>query len=475
MYSNNNSQNTGNNSYINSSSFPNSANLNPADGNGNQILSRPATPLGAGFNRNVVFVVASGVIMAFILAMYFGFQTPAATKKPGEDPSKSQKGAASLRTNPMIASLPNSYGDINRQAVPKLTPPANQVTPVIPPNPGYPPYQAGGSQAQYPRALGASYGPYGYATQLQVPGMTNQISPEEKELNDAIKSPIYFTAAGGTGQNPAANSTSAANSNNPLAAAFASGNNAQAPGNITGGLLPTGSTGASATNQSQPWGQDANGQNEKQAFVQQSRDSDFYASSQLTEARSAYEVKGGTIIPGVMISGLNSDLPGTIIAQVRENVYDSISGNYLLIPQGSRLVGTYDSKATYGQERVLVAWTRLIFPDGESLGLEGMEGYDTQGYSGYHDRVDDHTGRIVSAVLVSGFITGLGDVAQRSGNTTVVNFGQASVAGAADAAGSVGSQMAQKALNLQPTLKIDPGYRFNIIVNKDFVLKPYEG
>jgi type IV secretion system protein VirB10 len=123
---------------------------------------------------------------------------------------------------------------------------------------------------------------------------------------------------------------------------------------------------------------------------------------------SPFELKTGTVIPGVMIGGINSDLPGQIVAQVRENVWDTATGHHLLIPQGARLVGTYDNQVTRGQSRVLVAWTRIIYPDGSSVDLGTMPGADQGGYAGFSDKVNNHYVRVFGdALLMSLFSAGI--------------------------------------------------------------------
>src|SRR5262249_3055341 len=120
----------------------------------------------------------------------------------------------------------------------------------------------------------------------------------------------------------------------------------------------------------------------------------------LKNPQSPYVIQAGTFIPGILITGINSDLPGQIIGQVRSNVYDSIQGRYLLIPQGSKLIGIYDAKIIYGQERVLVAWQRLILPNGQSMELSDMAGVDNSGYAGLTDHVNAHYGKLVSAAIL---------------------------------------------------------------------------
>lgn len=199
-----------------------------------------------------------------------------------------------------------------------------------------------------------------------------------------------------------------------------------------------------------------------------------YLSQPVLAPRSPYEVKAGTVIPTSLITGINSDLPGQIVAQVRENVYDTVSGNYLLIPQGSRLIATYDSSVTFGQERVLVCWNRLIRPDGISLALECMPGVDLAGYAGFADEVDNHWWRIITGVALGTLVSA---TAQRSQgevigyNPTVPQLWAANAGGAVNQAGQ---SVTQKNLAIQPTIKVRPGYSVNVLVTKDMVLVPYK-
>ena len=133
--------------------------------------------------------------------------------------------------------------------------------------------------------------------------------------------------------------------------------------------------------------QDQNKQLSKQAFLRQKVDVETFSGYFIQDRLSDYQVFAGTVIPGLMITGVDSDLPGTIIGQVAENVYDTATGAYLLIPQGTKIIGRYDSQTTFGQSRVLVVWNRLIFPNGKSVLLGNMSGADREGYSGFHDKV----------------------------------------------------------------------------------------
>ena len=200
-------------------------------------------------------------------------------------------------------------------------------------------------------------------------------------------------------------------------------------------------------------------------------------------AGQKYEVKTGAVIPGIMVTGINSDLPGSIIAQVSQNVFDSATGNYLLLPQGAKLFGTYDSRVIYGQERVLVAWNRVVFPDGSAITLGAMPGADMAGNAGYTDEVNNHYFRIFGSALLMSMITGgmsySMDALNPSGNSG--QYGNStptlqSEMGSALAAqlGQATMQLLQKNLNIKPTLEIRPGYQFNVIVTKDLVFQqPY--
>lgn len=229
---------------------------------------------------------------------------------------------------------------------------------------------------------------------------------------------------------------------------------------------------------------DQNMQNEKRNFVKSQDTSDkYYLGSKLMIAKSPYEVKAGSVIPATMISGLNSDLPGQVVAQVRQNVYDSATRRYLLIPQGAKLIGLYDSNIAYGQERVLVIWTRLIYPNGDSINLKGMPGTDLEGYAGFHDIVDNKYWKIFGTSFVMGVITGAMQYSQNNTNPNVQVGGlglSSSPSVSQTMAGSLGQQLgqtglsiAQKNLNVQPTLIIKPNYPFTLMITSDIILKPY--
>lgn len=194
-----------------------------------------------------------------------------------------------------------------------------------------------------------------------------------------------------------------------------------------------------------------------------------------------FEVKTGTVIPGVMITGINSDLPGSIIAQVSQNIFDTATGRYLIIPQGSKLFGVYDSRIIYGQSRVLVAWSRIIFPDGSAVTLGAMPGADMSGYAGFNDEVNNHYLRVFGSAVLMSLISGGNAFAMDSlnvkGNTSsnVPSMQDEMASALTSQLGQTTTKLLEKNLNIKPTLEIRPGYQFNIIVTKDMVMKaPYE-
>ena len=189
-----------------------------------------------------------------------------------------------------------------------------------------------------------------------------------------------------------------------------------------------------------------------------------------------HELAAGSIIPALMLTGISSDLPGVITAQVRQTVYDTFNESIRIIPQGARLVGRYSSQVAYGQERVLVAWDELIMPNGSRVNLRGMSGTDGLGQAGFGDKVDSHFFRIWGSAFLTS-ILGVGvqlSQPQNSSYNTAPTTSQQAAGAAANSLNQVGSKALEKNLNLSPTLVIRPGYAFNIIVNKSVVFPAYK-
>jgi type IV secretion system protein VirB10 len=219
---------------------------------------------------------------------------------------------------------------------------------------------------------------------------------------------------------------------------------------------------------------DPNQQGRKNAFLEGlgAKASDVLPTT-LVNPRSPYELKAGTIIPAVLLTAINSDLPGPVIGQVRENVYDTVSGNFLLVPQGARLLAHYDSMVMWGQERVLLCWNRLVFPNGDSINLQCMPAADLQGAAGLTDEVNEHWFRIVKGAAVASLLAATTQAV--AGNTEGVNptVPQMWAGGAASNLNQVGQQLTRRNLNIQPTITVRPGYSVNVIVTKDMIVPPY--
>ena len=182
-----------------------------------------------------------------------------------------------------------------------------------------------------------------------------------------------------------------------------------------------------------------------------------------------YTLKTGAVIPGVLISGLNSDLPGNAIAQVSQNVYDSATGQHLLIPQGSKLYGTYDSRVSYGQNRALVVWERIIFPDASTLELDRMQGVDVSGYSGFKDKVNNHYLKLFGQTFLLSAIQAL--PAQLSDTPATAGADDEFSKIAAANYSRMGEKLIDRNLSIQPTIRIRPGYPFLIMVNRDMLFR----
>ncbi|MDP9968942.1 type IV secretion system protein VirB10 [Variovorax paradoxus] len=219
-----------------------------------------------------------------------------------------------------------------------------------------------------------------------------------------------------------------------------------------------------------------NRQDRKEAFLVNAGDTITRNSGSLQLPASPYQVMAGTIIPAALVTGINSDLPGQVIATVAEAVYDTVTGRHLLIPQGSRLIGRYDSQVAFGQRRVLLVWMRLILPDTSSVALDRLPGIDPAGYAGLEDGVDWHWDRILAGAAVSTLLGVGAELAapqsrtDQDGNRLVIAVRE----GAQDTANEVGQEISKRNASIQPTLTIRPGFPMRVMVNKDLILRPYQ-
>jgi type IV secretion system protein VirB10 len=215
---------------------------------------------------------------------------------------------------------------------------------------------------------------------------------------------------------------------------------------------------------------DPNAQLRKLDFLKQpATDSDINP-HRVTLPPSPYTLSAGSIISASLITGLNSDLPGLVTAQVTENAFDSATGRTLLIPQGARLIGRYDSVIAYGQSRALVVWERLLLPDGSSIRIDNAPATDTSGYAGLTDKIDRHSWQVLKGVALSTLL-GVG---------TELSFGNddgdlvSAIRRSAQLSGArAGDQLVGRSLDIQPTIKVRPGWPLRVIVHKDLVLRPW--
>ena len=211
----------------------------------------------------------------------------------------------------------------------------------------------------------------------------------------------------------------------------------------------------------------------KLSFLKSGPEKDVYNPHGVQDPVSPYQLMAGTVIGASLISGLNSDLPGFVIAQVTENVYDTVSGRHLLIPQGSRIVGTYDNVVAFGQERALVVWQRIILPDGSSVIIDNLPATDTSGYAGLADEVDLHTWKLLKGVALAtvlgvGSQLAIGPSSGSGGDSDLLKALEQSVQSTTNRAGQ---RLVERNLNVQPTITVRPGWPLRVIVHKDLVFR----
>ncbi|MBX9589225.1 MAG: TrbI/VirB10 family protein [Hyphomonadaceae bacterium] len=208
----------------------------------------------------------------------------------------------------------------------------------------------------------------------------------------------------------------------------------------------------------------------KLSFLKAGPEKEIYNPHGLQKPASPYQLMAGTIIAASLVSGLSSDLPGFVIAQVTENVFDSIAGRHLLVPQGSRLIGKYDNVVAFGQERALIVWQRIILPDGTSVVIDNLPATDTGGYAGLADQVDFHTWKLLKGVALA-TVLGVGsELAFGTSDSDLIKALQQSTQSTTNRAGQ---RLVERYLNVQPTITVRPGWPLRVIVHKDIVLQPY--
>jgi type IV secretion system protein VirB10 len=223
----------------------------------------------------------------------------------------------------------------------------------------------------------------------------------------------------------------------------------------------------------EPGGGTQNHPSDKEAFLTLAATVEPYLSKPLLNPISKYELKAGSIISGALVTAINTDLPGAVIGQVTENVYDTATGAYLLIPQGAKLLGKYQSLVSNGQNRALVVWQRLIYPNGNSIVLDGMPGTDEAGMAGLQDKVDYHLDKLLEATALTTALAYAGNLA-RNPNSGSGNNGNDVVGDTvAQQANRIGEKIIDKELDVQPTITVRQGWPLRVLVNKDMILETY--
>jgi type IV secretion system protein TrbI len=373
---------------------------------------RPERPRVTRLSRKVL--IGIGLVSALAIAAALGYALQ--TRNRG-DGSKELYSTGNRQTADGLAGLPRDYTGIPRQAPP--------LGPALPGDLGRPILNA--------------------QTKDLMPQGMDAAEQRQQQENEAARVSRLFAQ---TGEPP----------NNPIQALNAAAAAAKMPS--AAGQTPAVDSGSAQ-----------NMQDRKFAFVNGAVDRRTVSSDRLADPASAYVVQAGSVIPAALITGIRSDLPGEITAQVTEPVFDSPSGNYLLIPQGARLIGQYDSSVAFGQSRLLLVWTRLIMPNGTSIVLERLPGADAGGYAGLEDEVDNHWLMLFEAAALS---TLLSVGAEAGTSNSENNLAQAIREGASNSVSQVGQRIVERQLNIQPTLTIRPGFPVRIMINRDLVLEPYK-
>ena len=382
---------------------------------------------GRTLRKGPAILLLACVLGVVLLAITFALQPAAPSKAKPE-------GSSNALAQPAVVPEAIRMGQAAPSAAPPLLAPAR-------PLPSRPP-MGGGAPMPRPGTLGRSF-------QRQA-----RLEQDQKAASGGIL--FAARAEQGGGAVVAAGSPASARETGTSSAPGMSGGGGQ------GGSLG----GADA---------DPNRQDRKNAFLdaQGATKTTDYLVASLQHPRSPYELKAGTLIPAVLITGINSDLPGPVIGQVRENVYDTVTGNYLLVPQGARLLATYDSMVSWGQERVLVCWNRLIFPNGDSVNLQCMPAADLEGAAGLTDEVNEHWWRLLKGAAIATLLAASSE--GLAGNVSGYNptVPQMFANGAGQNINQIGQQLTRRDLQVQPTITVRPGFSVNVIVTKDVVLPPY--
>ena len=301
------------------------------------------------------------------------------------------------------------------------------------------------------------------------------LEQQRKEAEQALDSPLVFAGAKSSRLTDLIPPATMPTSRSGAGSGTASGMMGM-PGPVkSAGLLETSNPLGAVTGDAGN-GVAQNHQSEKEAFLTKAAAIEPYLTKPLLVPESKYELKAGSVIPGALVTAINTDLPGEVIGHVTENVYDSVTGDTLLVPQGSRLLGKYQSLVSNGQNRALLVWQRLIFPNGRSIILDGMPGIDPAGRAGLADEVDYHLDKLAQATALTTALAFAGNLARSPhvGGGANGGSGQDAIGDTvAQQVNRVGEKIISRELDIQPTITIRTGWPLRVLVNKDMVLAPY--
>ena len=383
------------------------------------IATRAPTPLPRRLSRRAITLFAGGSAIGLAAALVFALSSGGHHDAPKETVAVDRRQQADL-----LATAPKDYGDVARTKAGAIGSPPSPPT-----------------QTDSPAVSGAALPATAGEPSAAPSNETAAAVQRQRQQRDSARASKLFAASGETGRSAPAEEPQSA---------------------------PTSTPGASAA---PPPSANTDAQDRKAAFVTGGARTPSVNSGQLTAASGRYIVTAGSTIAAALITGLSSDLPGEVVAQVTEDVFDSTTGRIKLIPQGTRLIGSYDAHIGYGQSRALVVWTRLILPDGRSLDLDRLIGTDAAGQSGFADRVNHHAGKLIEAGVLSTLFGVGSNIATSGGNNDGIAFAIRDSAG--QSIERAGDKLVEHQLDVQPTITIRPGARVRVLVSRDLVMGPW--
>lgn len=396
-------------------------------------------------NRRMMILLAGGLSVGILGAMLWSLE-PRSTRREGE-PSELYNVDRVSRSEG-LGQLPTDYSQVRASA-----PTASDFPQLGPPLPG----DLGPAVLKAQQPVGATYTPPG-----QDPQQTERDALHKEEAQ-ALASGMFFRSSGQRAPSVATKLASIEGEARSGASLASSGQAPVRDGAASGGGVAP-AFDALQARAPQP--------DQKEAFLNAGSGQTRNAGSLMLPA-SPYQVMAGTVIAGALVTGIQSDLPGDVIASVTEPVYDTATGRHLLIPQGARILGRYNSQMSFGQSRVQVVWHRVILPDTTSLTLDNLVGADPSGKAGLEDGVDWHWDRVMAGAALTtllGIGAELAAPENRNAGDRVVIAGRESLQ---DSVSRAGQELTRRNLDIQPTLTLRAGLPVRVIVNRDLVLRPY--